>query len=338
MRPDPWTRLARRVRRCRAADAGPLAAAGRTLARRHDGKAQCGASASPPAGAERSLGPRGSLPVSLGHRGALATKLGGPCGPILVLMGFLLPGAGSLAEEPNNFDGELPVSGYHYMGELVRALQDDEFLNPGLFAVEHGAELWSAVEGTQGASCATCHGDATRSMRGVAARYPAYDPKQGRLVNLELRINEERTKRMGAPALPMESEELLALAAFVTRQSRGMPMEVDISGEARRYWEDGKAFYERRRGQLDLACDQCHGRLAGRRLRGDRISQGHVNGFPFYRLMWRSMGSRHRMFRWCNWAVRAETHELGSPEYLSLELYVAWRGRGLPIEAPAVRP
>ena len=72
-------------------------------------------------------------------------------------------------------------------------------------------------------------------------------------------------------------------------------------------------------------------------LRGDRISQGQVNGFPFYRISWRSVGSRHRMFRWCNTSVRSEPYALGSEEYLSLKLYVAWRGRGLLIEAPAVR-
>ena len=256
----------------------------------------------------------------------------------LGLAGCLLPSTAAFAGDRDVHGGEYPVSGYHYMGEQVRALQDDEFLNPGMFSVERGGELWSLPEGAAGHSCASCHGDAARSMRGVAARYPAFVPELGGLVNLELRINEMRTEYMDAPALPMESEELLALAAFLTFQSRGMPMNVDTSGQARRFWEEGRAFYERRRGQLDLACHQCHDRLAGLRLRGDRISQGHVNGFPFYRLMWRSMGSRHRMFRWCNWAVRAETYELGSPEYLSLELYVAWRGRGLPIEAPAVRP
>ena len=152
---------------------------------------------------------------------------------MLVLAGSLLAGAGSIADEPDLFGGEFPVSGYHYMGEQVRALQDDEFLNPGLFAVERGAELWSSVEGTAGQSCASCHADAAQSMRGVAARYPVHDPKQGGLVNLELRINEMRTEHMGAAALPMESEALLALTAFVTYQSRGMPMRVDISGEAR---------------------------------------------------------------------------------------------------------
>ena len=117
----------------------------------------------------------------------------------LALTGMPRPDAVAVADEPDLPGGEFPVSGYHYMGELVRALQDDGFLNPGLFAVEHGAELWSTVEGTAGSSCATCHGDAAQSMRGVAARYPAYDPKQGRLVNLELRINEMRTEYMGAP-------------------------------------------------------------------------------------------------------------------------------------------
>ena len=243
-----------------------------------------------------------------------------------------------IAGEPDLFGGDFPVSGYHYMGGQVRALQDDDFLNPGTFAVEKGAELWSRAEGTAGKSCASCHGEASTSMRGVAARYPEYDPELGRLVNLESRINDMRTEYMGAPAWPLESEPLLSLASYVAYQSRGLPMEVDISGEARTYWEEGRDFYFQRRGQLDLACNQCHEELAGFHIRGDRISQGHVNGFPFYRLMWGSMGSRHRMFRWCNWAVRAETHELGSREYLGLELYLAWRGRGLPMEAPAVRP
>ena len=49
------------------------------------------------------------------------------------------------------------------------------------------------------------------------------------------------------------------------------------------------------------------------------------------------MGSTHRMFAWCNNAMRAEPFPSASEEYLNLELYVAWRGRGLPIEAPAVR-
>jgi sulfur-oxidizing protein SoxA len=229
-------------------------------------------------------------------------------------------------------------SGYLYLGEQTRALQDDDFLNSGIFAVERGEEIWNAERAHPGPSCASCHGDAATSMRGVAARYPQYDSERGGIVNLELRINEWHSKYTEAAPLPYESEDLLALTAYVTFQSRGVPMKVDVSGEAQTFFEKGRAFYFRRRGQLDLACSQCHDDLAGQRLRADPISQGQINGFPFYRLRWRSMGSRHRMFGWCNLAVRAEPYELGSEEYLNLELYVAWRGRGLPMEAPAVRP
>jgi sulfur-oxidizing protein SoxA len=226
-------------------------------------------------------------------------------------------------------------SGSFYLSDETRARQDDDFLNPGMFAVERGRQLWNLVEGGAGKSCASCH--RLDEMRGVATRYPLVDPKTGRLVNLPQRINEMRSVTMQAPAYDYESEDLLALDALVSNQSRGLPMNVAIDGAAAPFFEAGRDYYFRRRGQLNLACTQCHDDLAGRKLRGDTISQGQVNGFPIYRLMWRSMASRHRMFAWCNTALRAEPEAAGSLEYLQLELYVAWRGRGLPIETPALR-
>ncbi len=228
-------------------------------------------------------------------------------------------------------------SGYLYMDETTRLLQDDDFLNPGMFAVDAGRALWERPDPVSGVSCASCHGDAETSMRGVAARYPVYDPKVGGLVNLELRINQMLVDTMDAAPLAYESDELLALTAFIGSQSRGMPIEVAIDGPAAPFFEAGKAFYFARRGQLDLSCAQCHDDHAGDRLRGDVISEGQVTGFPIFRLLWDEMGSRHRMFQWCNVSVRAEPYALGSPEYLSLELYTAWRSSGLPVETPAAR-
>ncbi len=228
-------------------------------------------------------------------------------------------------------------SGYIFMTEGTRALQDDDFQNPAMFAVDLGRDLWTRAEGAEGRSCASCHGDAERSMRGIAARYPRHDAERGGLINLELRINDERTRRMKASPFPYDSEEMLALSAYVAYQSRGDAMTVDIDGPSRPFFEQGFAFYTKRRGQMDFACAQCHDALVGSKLRGDVISQGQINGFPVYRLTWRAMSSRHQMFAWCNTSIRAEPYEYGSEEYLSLELYLAWRGRGLPIEAPAVR-
>ncbi len=245
------------------------------------------------------------------------------------------PQAQQTTPAPMEIDGR--KSGYLFMESATRMLQDDDFLNPAMFAVDTGRMLWSQPDGAAGQSCADCHGAAEDSMRGVAARYPLHDAELGQLVNIESRINDCRTRRMEAPALPHEGAALLGLSAYVGLQSRGMPMEVEIDGPAAPYFEAGREYFHARRGQLDLACSHCHDDLVGQRLRGDVVSQGQINGFPIYRLMWDAVASRHRMFEWCNTSLRAEPNALGSDVYLALELYLAWRGRGLAVETPAVR-
>ena len=174
-------------------------------------------------------------------------------------------------------------------------------------------------------------------MRGVRAQYPKFDSRRKKPINLEQQINRCREEHLQAKPYPYESEALLSLSTFVSFQSSGMPVDVQIDGPARPFFEAGKAFFMRRRGQLDLACTHCHDQNAGQRLRGEVVSQGQTNGFPIYRHLWQTLGSLHRMFAWCNTAVRAEPFPYGSDEYVNLELYMAWRARGLPVETPAVR-
>ena len=104
---------------------------------------------------------------------------------------------------------------------------------------------------------------------------------------------------------------MLAITAYVMHQSRGLPMSVSLDGPAAQSFARGKAFYETRRGQLNLSCANCHVDHVGDHLRGEVISQGQVNGFPVYRQLWQTMGSLNRMFAWCNDAVRAEPYEAG---------------------------
>ena len=241
------------------------------------------------------------------------------------------------AAESWQYQSEERRSGYTYLAEDNQRLQDDEFANPGMLWVEHGQELWRQVDGAQGLACTHCHEDAVASMRGVRTRYPRFDTQQGKLINLEQQINRCRTERMQALPYPYESEALLALTTYVSFQSRGMPMAVRIDGPAQPFFEAGRTFFFQRRGQLDLACAHCHDQYAGQRLRGDVISQGQINGFPIYRQTWQTLGSTHRMFEWCNTSVRAEAYPYGADEYVNLELYVAWRGRGLSVETPAIR-
>jgi sulfur-oxidizing protein SoxA len=230
-----------------------------------------------------------------------------------------------------------PLPGSNFQSPTTQRLEADDAANPGLLWVEQGQQLWSTAEGSAGKSCASCHGATAGPMRGVAARYPAVDARSGELFNLEQRINSCRTRHMAAPALVYESNELLALTAFVTAKSNGIPRHVAVDGPAAPFFERGRAFFTERQGQLNLACAQCHSERVGARLRGDTISQGQIDGWPAYRLEWNSLGSLHRRLRACSLGVRAEVLDYGSPEYVALELYLAWRGEGLPIKSPGVR-
>lgn len=228
-------------------------------------------------------------------------------------------------------------SGFEFLGPDLRKLQQDDFANPGMLWVDRGAKLWTARAGASGKSCADCHGDARQSMKGVAPRYPQVDAASGRLMTLEARIMQSRTERQQAPALRHESEELLGLAAYLATQSRGMPIEVNIDGPARKHFEAGQEFFFRRRGQINLSCAQCHDANWGRTLYAEKIGQGHPNAWPGYRMEWQTMGSLERRLRACLSGVRAEILPYGSPEYADLALYLAWRAKGLPVEAPGVR-
>jgi sulfur-oxidizing protein SoxA len=228
-------------------------------------------------------------------------------------------------------------SGFAFLAPDQRTLQEDAFANPGMLWVERGARLWREPAGAAGGACATCHGDARVSMRGVAAGYPAFDASAQRLFSLAGRINHCRTAQQGASALAYESEALLSLTAYVAFQSRGMPVAVAIDGPARRHFEAGERLYRQRRGQLNLACAHCHDANWGRKLGAETISQGHPNAYPVYRLEWQTLGSLQRRFRSCLSGIRAEMLPYGAQEYLDLELYVAWRAGGLAIETPGVR-
>ena len=239
------------------------------------------------------------------------------------------------AAEPRN---PQPLkSGLEFASVQVRAMQADDFGNPGMLWVASGAKLWSEAAGTGGRSCAACHGEARHSMKGVAARYPKVDPGAARLVNLEGRINLCRSRNQGAQPLQYESDELLGLAAYVAHQSRGEPLAVALDPQNRGNFERGRDFYHRRQGQMDLSCSQCHDRNWGRKLAAETISQGHGNAYPIYRLEWQSAGSLHRRFRSCLFGIRAEMLPGGAPEFVDLELYLAWRASGLPVETPGVR-
>jgi len=228
------------------------------------------------------------------------------------------------------------MSGWLFRGTETRAMQADDFDNPGMIFVEQAQEAWETAEGSEGKSCASCH-DNMDSMAGVKATYPKWNEEAGEVRTLQMQMNDCRTNRMGAEAWGYDKTPAINMEAALSAVSRGMPVNVAIDGPVHETWELGKELYYTRTGQLEMSCASCHEANYGNMIRADHLSQGQVNGFPVYRLKNTKLNGTHSRFKGCVRDTRAQTYSPGSPEFIALELYVTSRGNGLSVEGPSVR-
>ena len=226
-------------------------------------------------------------------------------------------------------------SGLEFLTPETQSQQKDAFANPGYLWAEKGEALFNEMSAET--SCASCHKNAKEQFLRLADRYPGIDQKSGTLINIEGRINLCRLRYQAGKALDYESEDLLALTTFVNGFGRGLPINYEVTNALRPHFENGKSYFYIRRGQLNLSCHQCHDQNWGQKMRGDTVSQGHINGFPTYRNDWQSLGSSHRRFEACDIGVRAEPLPLGAQTYIDLEVYLKARGNGLSVETPSIR-
>jgi L-cysteine S-thiosulfotransferase len=237
-----------------------------------------------------------------------------------------------------HLDGALPelYSGWHFRDADTRAMEADDFDNPGMIFADRGLDAWNTVDGTEGKSCASCH-EGPESMKGLRAVTPRVDAETGKLMNLEAYINNCRTTRMGAEAWGDKADAMTDVLALISVQSRGEIMNVATDGAAAPFFELGKEMYYTRYGQLELSCANCHEQNYGNYIRSDHLSQGQTNGFPVYRLKDAKLTTSQGRFVGCVRDTRAETFKIGSDEFNALELYVAARGNGLAVEGVSVR-
>lgn len=118
-------------------------------------------------------------------------------------------------------------------------------------------------------SCTNCHfdGGATTggqgngiSLAGVAAKYPRYDMKFGKVIDLQERINHCFEASMSGKPLPLDSELMLALNVYLHWISKGMPIYEEVP------WLGVKAIksshqpdaVKGKKGYF-LYCATCHG-------------------------------------------------------------------------------
>jgi sulfur-oxidizing protein SoxA len=237
-----------------------------------------------------------------------------------------------------HLDGALTelISGWQFRDTETRAIQMDDFDNPGMIFVDRGIDSWNTADGTDGKSCASCH-EGPESMKGLRAVTPRVDAKSGKVMNIESYINDCRTTRMGAEAWGDKAEAMTDMLALISLQSRGELVNVAVDGAAAPIYAQGKEIYYTRYGQLELSCANCHEDNNGNYIRSDHLSQGQTNGFPVYRLKDAKLTSAQGRFVGCVRDTRAETFKIGSDEFNALELYVASRGNGLAVEGVSVR-
>jgi sulfur-oxidizing protein SoxA len=229
-------------------------------------------------------------------------------------------------------------SGYEYIRPETRAMQDDDFENPGLLAVEQGQRLFNDKQSGAGKSCAECHGkDGARLNTKHIARYPVYSEDAAEIVTLQKQISRCRDANAGGKTLPTNHPDLVALETFVRNRAVGEIVNVQTDGPVTEFLKQGEKLYKTRYGLIDMACNQCHDVYPGQMIRGQKISQGQGNGFPAYRLDTGEMANLHQRIQQCLGLMRAEPFDADSEEINLLGLYIMSRSNGLRIETPAVR-
>ncbi len=175
---------------------------------------------------------------------------------------------------------------------------------------------------------------------GVRHLYPKFDSKTGKIVTLESAINDCR-KAAGEKPLKYKKGAITALTAYMAYESRGNIFNIEVPDDPRALaqYNRGKRHWYTKRGQLNLACADCHMYYSGNNIRADRLSPalGHLTHFPVYRAKWGGLGTAHRRFAGCNKQVRAKPFKAQSDEYKALEYFLTYMSNGLEANGPATR-
>ncbi len=242
---------------------------------------------------------------------------------------FILLTVGSVYAEPR--------SGYEFVKSETRAMQDDDFANPGLLTVDHGEELFNQKHENSGKSCASCHGEEGEKLNSrEIARYPVYNSKLNKIITLQKRISNCRSS-ITDKQLVTNHPDLLALETFVRSRAVGEKVNVQTDGAVSQLLKKGEELYKTRYGLIDMSCYHCHTLYPGQMIRGQKISQGQGNGFPAYRLDTGEVTNLNQRIQQCMSLLRAEPFDTDSEENKLLGLYIMSRSNGLAIETPAVR-
>lgn len=214
--------------------------------------------------------------------------------------------------------------------------EEIEEFPPYELAIEEGEQMFNTPF-ANGKTYADCF---SNGGVGIRQNYPYFDSKTGTVKTLEQEINECRAKN-GEKPLKWAKGKMASLSAYMAYTSRGNKMDIEVPDDPRAmdWYDRGKRHFYSKRGQLNLACSNCHVDSAGMMIRADKLSPalGHVTHFPVYRSKWGNMGTLHRRYGGCNKQVRAKPFKHQSDEYRALEYFHAYMSNGIEVNGPGAR-
>lgn len=214
----------------------------------------------------------------------------------------------------------------------------DPIENPGMWAVDKAQELWKQ-SGVAGKSCQSCHADAKETFKIWAASMPKWEPRLNKVLGVEEFVTRHAKATTGADWL-METDENRAMSVYLHYLANGAPIKVDTtSPETKAAIERGKELSARKVGQLNMACTDCHSKVANHWIRGQWLGEpkGQYDHFPTWRTSLLAIWDIRQRFQWCQVNIRADELPPDAKEYGDLELYLAAQNEGQKLSVPGIR-
>lgn len=210
----------------------------------------------------------------------------------------------------------------------------DVFTNPGADEIDTGKALFAET-------CARCHQAPETAFKTWAATMPRFEPRLDKALGIEEFIARHAAATTDERFL-MQTAPNTSLAIYLRALANGTPIEVKPQGPAAEAaLERGRQLTERKIGQLNFACTDCHHPDKGgnKWIRGQWLGEnkGQLPHFPTWRTSRNEIWDIRKRFQWCGVAIRADELPPDAKEYGDLELYLATVNNGLKLNVPGIR-
>ncbi len=213
----------------------------------------------------------------------------------------------------------------------------DPLENPGLWTIDKAQALWKE-NGPGGKSCNSCHSDPVAAFKTWAASMPRWEPRLNKVLGVEEFVTRHAKATTGAVWL-METDDNHAMSVYLHFLANGQPINVDMSPPAKAAAKRGEALANRKLGELNFACTDCHGKSANHWIRGQWLAapKGQYDHFPTWRTSQQKIWDIRQRFQWCQVNIRANELPPDAKEYGDLEMYLATQSQGLKLSVPGIR-